>query len=576
MSPTRVLQYMIFACLLHPGADSFAQSSTVNPQLDFHEQQRTAAERARQQEKLLSRPMTVREEVADSHPDAGLLLNEKPCFTIRHLEFSGDETGSFLWLLPRITAEQQPANNPINKCLGIKGISRVAKNVQNALIRKGYITTRVLTQPQNISSGKLILTIIPGRINKIKITNPEASPALWNALPFSEGDLLNIRDIEQAVENFERNLSVNADIKIIPAAEDRNIPGQSDLLISFRKNRSVRGSLFADDSGSLSTGRYQISLNTSWENPLRINDTVTVSLSRTLKKWSPEGSHVGSHSLHYSLPLGYWKIALDTSQNQYQQKIAGASQDYFYKGESRQNQVKLSRTVQRNANSRTEVSFTGFQRKSRNFINDAEVKPQRRRTGGWKLGIGYQIQNRSSNFNFGINYIRGTGAFGATPAPEQLFDEGTARFELVKANAYYRKQFTAGKQRFYYSANWRAQWHHTALTPQDRFSIGNRYTVRGFDGERTLSSDRGWFLQNEIGLNLLSPHHTLYFGLDHGRVGGPSARSLAGRKLTGAVWGIRGKFNSFQYNLFWGSPVSEPERFSESDSTVGFNAGITF
>ena len=48
--------------------------------------------------------------------------------------------------------------------------------------------------------------------------------------------------------------------------------------------------------------------------------------------------------------------------------------------------------------------------------------------------------------------------------------------------------------------SWRAQWNRTPLAPQDRFSIGGRYTVRGFDGELTLMGERGWVLRNEIGL----------------------------------------------------------------------------
>lgn len=32
------------------------------------------------------------------------------------------------------------------------------------------------------------------------------------------------------------------------------------------------------------------------------------------------------------------------------------------------------------------------------------------------------------------------------------------------------------------------------------FAIGSRYTVRGFDGERNLSGERGWYGQNLTGI----------------------------------------------------------------------------
>ena len=36
------------------------------------------------------------------------------------------------------------------------------------------------------------------------------------------------------------------------------------------------------------------------------------------------------------------------------------------------------------------------------------------------------------------------------------------------------------------------------LDAQDRFAIGGRYTVRGYDGEASLSAERGWLLRNDL------------------------------------------------------------------------------
>ncbi|WP_265733387.1 POTRA domain-containing protein [Acinetobacter sp. ANC 4558] len=37
------------------------------------------------------------------------------------------------------------------------------------MIGEGYTTTRILVAPQNLSSGKLELTVIPGLLGEIKI-----------------------------------------------------------------------------------------------------------------------------------------------------------------------------------------------------------------------------------------------------------------------------------------------------------------------------------------------------------------------------------------------------------------------
>jgi len=90
--------------------------------------------------------------------------------------------------------------------------------------------------------------------------------------------------------------------------------------------------------------------------------------------------------------------------------------------------------------------------------------------------------------------------------------------------------------------------------------IGNRYTVRGFDGRMTLATEGGWSLRNNLALNLRPlgiPGQQLYVGLDMGRVGESSAESLLGRTLVGAVVGLCGSLSmpyldaSYDFSADW-------------------------
>ena len=96
-------------------------------------------------------------------------------------------------------------------------------------------------------------------------------------------------------------------------------------------------------------------------------------------------------------------------------------------------------------------------------------------------------------------------------------------------------------QQLAYQANWQIQHAKTAIVPSDYFTIGNRYAVRGFDGQMTLASEDGWSLRNDLSLNLGDLGQQLYVGLDVGRVGGQSAQFLSGRTLVGSVAGLRGR-----------------------------------
>lgn len=65
------------------------------------------------------------------------------------------------------------------------------------------------------------------------------------------------------------------------------------------------------------------------------------------------------------------------------------------------------------------------------------------------------------------------------------------------------------------------QLSNTPLTPQEQFAIGNRWTVRGFDGERTLNASNGWYIRNDLAWRTPLPEQELYLGMDYGEVGGP-------------------------------------------------------
>ena len=131
-------------------------------------------------------------------------------------------------------------------------------------------------------------------------------------------------------------------------------------------------------------------------------------------------------------------------------------------------------------------------------------------------------------------------------------------------------------QRLRWSALARGQNPSIALTPQDRFSIGGRYTVRGFEGETSLSGERGYLVRNEMSAAVGDTGQEIFIGIDHGEVSGPSTNLLVGNRLTGAVLGLRGGYKRVQYEVFVGTPLYQPEGFKASDTAAGFNLNISF
>lgn len=391
-----------------------------------------------------------------------------------------------------------------------------------------------------------------------------------------QGDILNLRDIEQGLENFKRVPTADADIQITPAEGADVKPGDSDLVIVWKQGFPLRVNASVDDSGTKATGKYQGSVTVSYDHFLTLNDLFYVSLNHDLGGGQPGSRGTNGYTVHYSLPFGYWLLGLTSSSYSYHQEVAGTSQNYLYSGESRNNEVRMSRIVYRDAVRKTTLFVSGWRRTSRNFIDDTEIEVQRRRMAGWYAGIAHREFIGHSILDMSADYRRGTGAFDSLPAPEESSGEGTSRPGIVNASVQLNFPFLIGTQRLRYLGAWRRQWARTALVPQDRFSIGGRYTVRGFDGENVLLADSGWLLRNDIGMGIGESGQEVYLGVDYGEVGGPGSNLLLGTALAGAVIGLRGAVKGVSYDLFVGQPLSKPDGFQSAAHVFGFNLNWAF
>lgn len=124
-------------------------------------------------------------------------LNEKekadavlgPVFKIDEIILSGQEE-KFGWLQDII----QPH---IHTEMGISSVNRLVKDLNAKLLDKGYVTSRIVIPEQNMKNGKLLLRIQTGRLHKIIYSRDSAVIPWKNAFPIKEGDILNIRRLEQ-------------------------------------------------------------------------------------------------------------------------------------------------------------------------------------------------------------------------------------------------------------------------------------------------------------------------------------------------------------------------------------------
>jgi len=555
---TGVLLTLSFPILAATPSEVSEQNATS---LDTREQQRQ-----QERERALRKQNTPQTDIRLARPDLTLPdypANEHPCFTINQITLIGESADRFQWAL-------DAAADAKGRCLGGQGIRLAINKVQNTILAKGYITTRVMVQEQDLTKGVLTLTLQPGRVGYVRFEEPTSwRGRLWNAIPTSSGDILNLRDVEQGLENFRRAPSATADIKIIPGKYDAT----SDLLVSWKEARPVRLSLGLDDSGSKSTGRYLGSATLALDAPFAQNDLFYANIGKDLFQHGPFGNR--SHALNYFFPVGYWAFSANYNDYTYHQNIANANEVLHYSGKSDNVQLTVSRLLYRDQSHKTTLNLRGYRKHSTNAVNDIDLDLQKRRTVGWELGLNQRSYFGTTTLDANLSWRRGTGAFNALPAPEESRHEGSARTGILLGDLGINQPFTVSEQPWRVYTSLRGQWSSNALTPQERMAIAGRYTVRGFDGEQMLSGEKGLIWRNEIAWNVFSHGHELYLAADYGRVDGPGTRNLVGHQLAGSALGVRGAlWGRFSYDLFAGMPLYKPAGFHTSGAIAGFSVNL--
>jgi hemolysin activation/secretion protein len=528
---------------------------------------------AQQRETAVSAP-TVRSTVTKIEAFPALPA-ETPCFRIDRftldvpdmLPAAAHTKGASTLPLDPFAFAREWLDHYKGQCVGKQGIDILSKALQQAVLSRGYVTTRVLVPQQDLMTGTLSFALVPGLVRQVRLADPSMWGTWKNAFPISGGDLLNMRDLEQGLEQMKRVASQDVDMKIEPT----DIPGESDVVLNVKRAKPWTFVASVDNSGTSSTGKWQGNVSLGIDNPLGLNDIFTVGANQDL---SFGDKALGSHGFNgsYSIPFGYWTATLSGNTNTYYQNIAGVNETFVSSGNSQTAALRIARVLSRGQNDVLGGYVQLSKRFGDSFIDDTSIPTQARNNTFLELGATDRHYFGASQFDGTLAYRQGMGGLGATPDP--YIDGPTYRFHMAVLDANLSVPFAIASQPFRYVTTFHGQFTNDTLFYIDDLTIGSRYTVRGFDGETMLAAEKGFYWRNELQWPIFQTGQTLYAGIDYGRVFGPNTAALAGTQLAGAVIGIRGgvpaKYVGVSYDLFAGTPIYKPEGFPTARWTVGF------
>ncbi|KVH51263.1 hypothetical protein WJ39_08305 [Burkholderia diffusa] len=569
--------FLSLTCLAQTPPDSAA--ATANRAGAVQQQLQQQREEAQQRERAVNAPSVRLQVTAEAIPDT--LPPESPCFPLKRIELVvptslpesvralNDPTTRF----DRFAFARKWLDRYAGQCAGQHGIELLRKGVLAQILSRGYVTTRVLLRDQDLSKGVLRFELLPGTVHDIRFADPKTRGTLKSAFPNSPGDLLNLRDLEQGLEQMKRPSSQDADMKIEAAKQF----GESDIVVSVQRAKPWKFVLGVDNSGTHETGKVQGSATLGIDNPLGLNDLFSVGVSNDLLFTD---KNMGTHgaNAYYSVPWGNWTFSLSGNTSNYFQHVAAPNQTFISSGVTRTVSLRADRVLYRDQFSKTSAEVQLTRRFGRTFIEDAEIGNQHRNNTFFEIGLLRRQYLGNAQLDATLAYRQGVSWLGAQgelrdPFTGELSDQ-TYLYKMGVLDASLSLPFKIGTVPFRYLSTFHGQMTPDHLYYIDDLSIGSFYSVRGFDGEYLLSAEKGFYWRNDLELPLGNSGQAAYLGLDYGHVWGPSVAALLGNQLAGVALGIRGGKSgiagALSYDLFIGTPLYAPAHYPTARATVGF------
>ena len=398
-------------------------------------------------------------------------------------------------------------------------------------------------------------------------------PLYWkNLFPFHEGDILNVRDIEQGIEQAKRLPSQDISVQLLPSDQ----PQRTDVVLTVKRGKNFYGTISVDDSGLEDTGKLQWYTSIGIDQPFHKNDILRIGMNLDGARDGYEKGTRG-HNISYTYPYGRHTFSFSYQRSKYHQTVESIPYNFISAGDSNISMLSWDYVIHRSAAMKTSMDIRLRKRNSHSFLNDVELPIQAMHQTSMEVGFAERLYLQRDTLYFRLAHRFGLIWMGAqeeksfADAPKTLY-----RMWLLDVDFVHPFEFSHRPATFTTSFHGQYTMDDMRLYGVDMISMGNRYTVCGFDGEITLMGTNGWYLRNELATRFPKQKAELYLGLDVGAVYGYGADLYNGHTMMGAAVGLRGAIDTVSYDVFAAMPIRKPEGFHTSDVTSGFSLGVKF
>lgn len=519
-------------------------------------QQQQRLQQDQQQRDALTQAHQVELQKTESAPASG------PCFEINQIS---------LQQASLITPDTQKriVAPYINQCLSLDRINQLVRAISEWYVQRGYITSRAFLTEQNLSHGTLNITVLEGKLEAIHLQGASARQ-LNMAFPTRAGRILNLRDIEQGMEQINRLRTTPVQIEIIPSTQ----PGYSIVNLTSTPEFPLTLGLNMDNSGQRSTGIGQLSGSLVGNDLLGVADRWFVSGGRSsaFSDWRDAQNFQAG----VSVPYGYGLLDYSYSWSNYHSRFNANSFDWYSFGDNISNRLSGSWVLFRNGQIKTGLQVGLNHYVSHNWLNETLLQSSSRKLTSLQIGFNHTQKIAGGVATLNPMLSRGMPWFDAESDKGKSADFPKAEFRKWSVSSSYQRPVT---QKMWWLSSFYAQWSPDRLYGSERLTIGGENSVRGYK-EQYLSGDVGGYLRNELNYSLFTlpaiGEVSTTLALDGGWLQSDKQDRYAAGTLWGSSLGLGTRNAHVSTQLSLGIPVSYPNYLAPDRLSVYARVGLVF
>ena len=384
----------------------------------------------------------------------------------------------------------------IGQCLGAAQLNELLKVITDQYIAKGLVTSRAYLPQQDLSTGHLQVLVVEGRLEGLKAAEgSRLSPReLAMAFPGRDGELLNLREVEQLVDQLNRLPSNQAKMQLTPG----QAVGGSVVQVENTPQKPWRAGLSRSNDGQKSTGEQQWGASLEWDSPLGLADQLVVRGGHDAISDHQKTS--GNAMLYYNLPFGWWNLSYSYSQSEYRSLARADGYPFKWSGDSQNHQLRLERVIHRDAVSKTSLNAGLAHLRTHNYIEDSKLAASSNRLSEAQFGINHGRRIGGAFVNLDLGLQDGVGALGAQDQDERDTHgnrQPNARYRKYTATVSYLQPFKLGGESLVFSSLVTAQRSEDILFSPQRMSLGSQSSIRGYK-DQSLAGDSGYYWRNDL------------------------------------------------------------------------------